>query len=353
MKVLQIIDSLDFGGMEKLAVNFANALSSKDISNILVSTRKSGPLLALLNNKTDYYELDKKSTLDILSFWKLLKIVKNSKPAVIHAHATSVFWAIMIKKIIPDIKLVYHEHYGGIIADSSASSRLKILQRFKSSLFGCVVVNEELKQYFEGVFEKRVKVVYLENFVAETNYEKNICPVNRFLCVANFKKPKNHFDLIKGLAIVRQKGVDANLTMIGRVDDQAYFEQLKALILELDLMDFIVIEAPRIDLLPYYINTDVGILISDAEGLPMSVLEFGIHKIPVIVSSVGQCVQLLEGGENGSLVKVNDPKDISEKMLDVCMNPDAREKRVKNFYKKVISKHSEKSFLSAYFKFLN
>ena len=50
MRILQIIDSLEAGGAERMAVNYANALAITIEFSGLVATRKEGPLLNQVNN---------------------------------------------------------------------------------------------------------------------------------------------------------------------------------------------------------------------------------------------------------------------------------------------------------------
>ena len=44
MRIVQIIDSLEIGGAEKMAINYANALSAKIEFSGLVATRAEGKL---------------------------------------------------------------------------------------------------------------------------------------------------------------------------------------------------------------------------------------------------------------------------------------------------------------------
>ena len=60
MRILQIIDSLDIGGAEKMAVNYANALSHKIEFSGLVTTRREGELKSQLNSEVNYLFLNRK-----------------------------------------------------------------------------------------------------------------------------------------------------------------------------------------------------------------------------------------------------------------------------------------------------
>jgi len=70
MRIIQIIDSLDIGGAEKMAVNYANALSNRIEFSGLVVTRKEGELKKQLIKKVNYLFLNRKSTIDIMSVLK-------------------------------------------------------------------------------------------------------------------------------------------------------------------------------------------------------------------------------------------------------------------------------------------
>ncbi|WP_260850296.1 hypothetical protein [Flavobacterium anhuiense] len=63
MRVLQLIDSLEAGGAERIAINYANALTDKIEFSGLIATRKEGQLLAQLDKDVVYHFLNKKKQL--------------------------------------------------------------------------------------------------------------------------------------------------------------------------------------------------------------------------------------------------------------------------------------------------
>lgn len=56
-----------------MAVNLANLLTEKGIPNLLISSRKGGPLEVLVKDQSSLLILSKKGTLDFLTFFDLLK----------------------------------------------------------------------------------------------------------------------------------------------------------------------------------------------------------------------------------------------------------------------------------------
>ena len=112
MRIVQIIDSLETGGAERMAVNYANALAKEIEFSGLATTRKEGPLLHQINSNVSYLFLKKKRQLDFAALFRLRSFVLKNKVTHIHAHSTSFFLAFLLKIIHPTVKLIWHYHYG-------------------------------------------------------------------------------------------------------------------------------------------------------------------------------------------------------------------------------------------------
>ena len=54
MKVLQLIDSLNAGGAERVAVNYSNSLASRIEASFLCTTREEGVLKGSLSKNVQY-----------------------------------------------------------------------------------------------------------------------------------------------------------------------------------------------------------------------------------------------------------------------------------------------------------
>lgn len=66
--VIQIIDSLNVGGAEVLAVNIANGLSEQKIDSHLCATRNEGALKENLHSDVGYVFLNRKKPLILKQF---------------------------------------------------------------------------------------------------------------------------------------------------------------------------------------------------------------------------------------------------------------------------------------------
>lgn len=176
-------------------------------------------------------------------------------------------------------------------------------------------------------------------------------------CIAHLVRPKDHETLIKAVEQVPE----AYLVIAGRAKDEAYKNELEALIKELKLEG-------RIKLIGAYAEVNKLLNASNAmvlptstykgheEGCPVSVLEAMAAGTPCIVSDVAGSRDLIEHGRNGLvfkpghvgglvdciqefILKPSYPKALAEKSLDKVYADYTLQKEVKKFealYKKIM-----------------
>ena len=161
MKVLQLIDSLNAGGAERMAVNYANALVLQIETSYLCATREEGLLKESLSKDVQYLFLGKKSALDLKAIKRLNVFVKANRITVIHAHSTSFFLASLIKLFNKKTQVVWHDHNGNRVKFNINQNRiLKYCSYFFDKI---ITVNNELKIWSEHNLKPK-KVYYISNF---------------------------------------------------------------------------------------------------------------------------------------------------------------------------------------------
>lgn len=104
MRIVQIIDSLETGGAERMAVNYANSLSNQIEFSGLIVTRKEGLLRNYVSKNVFYLFLEKKSSFDLKAVFKLKNYIKSNNVDIMHAHSSSFFIAVLVKIMMPKIK---------------------------------------------------------------------------------------------------------------------------------------------------------------------------------------------------------------------------------------------------------
>lgn len=67
---------------------------------------------------------------------------------------------------------------------------------------------------------------------------------------------------------------------------------------------------------------DVFVLVSEAEGMPMSILEAMAMGLPILATPVGAVPDLVQEGVNGFLVPVGDVEALTERLCELASQPD-------------------------------
>lgn len=330
MKVMQLIDSLDAGGAERIAVTFANSLSTKIDGSYLCVTRSEGVLKEQLLAEVAFSFIKKKSTLDFGAILRLRSYLKKHKIDVIHAHTTSYFIATLVKIVYPKVKLIWHTHLGS----RAQTSRWQNKVLYLCSLFfaAIIVVNEDLKSW---CLQKLIpsKVFYLPNFVIIDEVQENVERETSIVCLANLKAPKNHHSLVKAFAMVHHEYPEWKLFLAGTDFLDDYSKSLKEATKVAGLQNKVVFLGQQKDVASLLHKSSIGVLSSDSEGLPMALLEYGSAGLAVVVTRVGHCEEVVAG--YGQVVAPKDLDALAQGLVNY-MEDDQRRRNDATLFKEHI-----------------
>jgi glycosyltransferase involved in cell wall biosynthesis len=351
MRVLSMIDSLIAAGAERMAVNIANGLADAGVESYLCATRESGPLAEFVKDPSKLFILGKKQRFDGISLIRLIRFVRRNRIQIIHAHSSSVFWAVMVKLFLPRIKIVWHDHFGfSDFLHQRDKTGLKLVQPFVGHAF---VVNTLLQEYaIQTLGYAPDKVSYLRNFPVMDFSEKpgdpgiipNAGSGPRFICLANIRPQKDHFTLLEAFQIVRQQYPDAQLYLVGGDKKDDYLESVNQVIETMNqTQQSVHLMGSRNDVSDILTCMDVGVLSSISEGLPVSLLEYGLAGLPVVSTKVGECVEVLEAGRVGLLVEPKDARALAESMIMLAGKGETVSVMANAFREKVKREYSQQS----------
>ncbi|WP_203293104.1 glycosyltransferase [Luteirhabdus pelagi] len=340
MRVLQLIDSLSPGGAERMAVSFANALADRVEASFICSTRKEGLLKGTIRENVPYLFLEKTSTLDIKAFRTLSRFVKDHKITVLHAHSSSFFLATLIKIRYPKLHLVWHDHYGE--SEHLAARKFFMLKKCSRYFNTIISVNTTLKKWAEENL-KCTKVYMLSNFV-NSDGGKDSSDLKlpgkkglRLVCLANFRKQKDHLTLLRAFQRVLHRFPEATLHLIGKEVDEAYSEQIKAFIVD-NAIENVHLHGPQLNVLELLKQADIGVLSSSSEGLPVALLEYGIAGLAVVCTNVGECKIVV--GVDGIIVPPNDSTSLSASLIELLEDDEKRKHYANQFHEKVVNTYT-------------
>lgn len=83
------------------------------------------------------------------------------------------------------------------------------------------------------------------------------------------------------------------------------------------------------------VNSDIFVLPSFYEGLPLSLMEAMACEVPVVTSNVGDVPELVKHAYNGLLVPPRDVDSLVHAIEELIENPDSRKRLAKNGYETI------------------
>ena len=345
MRVLQVIDTLEAGGAEQMAVNIANALQGRIEGSFLCCTRKEGILKERIDENVEYCFLNKTSTLDRKALLKLRNYISENKIDIVHAHSSSYFLVTLIKLLFrKKFKIVWHDHYGN--SEYLEERPLKILKLCSVYFDGIISVNEKLAGWARNNLKCR-KVSVFRNFlisdkkmVYQTSVLKGDQSDFKFICVANLRPQKDHFTLIK--AFENLDSDKASLHLVGKDFKDEYSIGILKLIENSPKKDKIFYYGSRENVWDFLKEANAGVLASKSEGLPLVLLEYGLAGLPVICTEVGECRKVI--GDLGILVPPSDVQSLRNAFKKTIENPKFRNVS-KEFQKKIVSEYLDTAII--------
>lgn len=341
MRVLQLIDTLNPGGAERVAVSYANALSERQSASYLCTTRKEGELKQQLKPEVGYLFLRKRSTYDLWAVWRLVRFCKKHKIDIIHAHTSSYFTATLASFLLKDIGLIWHDHYG---KSEQLHARPKKVLAWCSKRFNTILaVNETLVGWAMNNLNCP-KVIYFKNAVpildakrVEAAHLPGVTG-SRVLLLANLRAQKDHINAITAIKEVRKTHPEVSLHLLGLHWDDDYYQQIRLHMDQAEEREFIFYHGSKQNVNAYIKACDIGLLSSNSEGLPMALLEYAAMELPVVCTRVGQCVEVV--GADGFLVDPSDSKALAKTISEALTDRAGAKEKAAKLLERVSAEYS-------------
>lgn len=350
MRIVQIIDSLEAGGAERMAANYANALSKKIEFSGLVASRKEGLLLNQIDKKVSYLFLNKKTKIDFKAIFRLRHYLQSNRVDVIHAHSSSFFIAVLVKLTLPKIKIIWHDHYG---ISQDLSSRKNISLKLGSFFFmGIISVNSALKEWAKSYLWSS-NITYFPNFVIDSSVSGEKINLNgfegkRIICVANLRAQKNHDLVLDAANLMKNKFPDWSFHLFGKDFEDSYSDKLKRKIDDLKLHNTVFFYGTTDTVGSALEQCQIAVLPSLSEGLPLAILEYGMYKLPVVATNVGEVPKIITSENEGIIVESNDLNSFVNAIEKLINDQNYGDRIALALHQNVQLKFSEASIIKEY-----
>lgn len=248
---------------------------------------------------------------------RLTTWTRERKPSLVHG--LSAFTAPICQKLAQALEIPYLlsvQHYqaaGGLKVDERCKAVLACSESIRENLVNDARISKEL-----------VRVVPIGTELP-AQIPPRFADASRLPLVVSFAKLTKRKDVGTLLRAARQVldvlGGACQFLIVGEGPEEP---ALRALVRELKLEKQVTFSHPGVPHGQILADADVYVQTSLAEGFGVSSLGAMAWGVPVVATSVGGLITLVNDGQTGYLVPVSNPGAVAGKILELLSRPDLR-----------------------------
>jgi glycosyltransferase involved in cell wall biosynthesis len=306
MKIVKVIGSLDFGGIEKVFEITARYYRGAKTDIVFLCLGHGGAAekaIRALGYRVIVWDAPFRIPRLALIF-RLRAFFRSEKPEVVHTTGAEANFHGMIAARLSRVPIRIAEEIGMPAHSSTARRIFKMVYRQAGAVIAVAGLVKDYLVDSGEVDAARVSVIYNPVDVAAFTAAHPLGDDGfRVVSVCRLDPIKNLGLLIRGIAAACNSGKRVELWLIG---DGPSRKELEALVAELGLQDKVVFWGFQAAPAPFLAQASLFVLPSLSEGIPLSVAEAMLTGTPCLMTRVGGGPEFIREGENGWLL---DPLD--------------------------------------------
>ncbi|MEP6998350.1 MAG: TIGR03088 family PEP-CTERM/XrtA system glycosyltransferase [Betaproteobacteria bacterium] len=344
--VLHVIHHLVTGGMENGLVNLINHLPESRFRHAI----------ACIEDFSVFRQRLKRPDVEVIALhrsrvgvWRvrreLYRIFRRLRPALVHTRNMSALDALLPARLAGVPQRLHGEHGWDVNNLRGENRRLAILRRLHRPLIDrYVTVSKDLERYLierVGVPPERVMHIYngvdVQRFAPAGHKPVGLLPgwlaqpgTLVLGTVGRIQAVKDHATLVRAFAGLCQSSSElrSNVRLV-IVGDGPLLEALRALASSLGVADLTWFVG-RTDNVPAMLSAfDVFVLPSLAEGMSNTILEAMASGLPILATTVGGNIEIIEDGRTGRLFKPGDVGALVALLIEYSNNASLRRAHAK------------------------
>ena len=322
MKIVQILPSLDVGGMERLVVAIVRQQQLEGHQPILYCTTHAGAMASQVERLgVPLIAFDKGPGFSLSLVRAIQKQLLADQPDVVHTHNALVHHYGVIASRLASVPVVVNTRhgYGSFGWDRKRETIFNAMARWTDAI---VMVSRGVQDYF--VTERRIdrgrthvilNGTNLDPFLAHPALPGSHRPVFRFGTVGRLNVAKNHVLLVQAFAKILPQLPNAELHILGEGECRP---QIEAQIAELGVADRVVLHGYSDDVPGFLERLDAFVLSSSSEGLPLAVLEAMAAGLPIVSTRLPGVEEVAPEGRVAWYSRLEDADDLARMMMRVA-----------------------------------
>lgn len=339
-KVLHIITNLPIGGAQDNTLITVERLNRERYSVALMCAPEGewvqrareipGLDLVFVPNLIQKINLLK----DFAAFWNIYKYIRKGQFEIVHTHSSKPGFLGRIAARIAGAPIIIHTIHGFPFNDFMNPFIRKvfiIIERMLTHFSDCLVTVSKLnlEKAIKLRIAKRQKFVNIYSGIDFKKFDVKIDVKSKRSeigiidgravvgMVGRLSQQKAPWNFIKSVPYVLDRYKETIFLIVG---DGELMSEMKNLACDLGINDNILFLGFRDDLPEILRILDIYVLTSQWEGLGRSLTEAMYVGCPVIATGVEGVPELVQNGETGVLVPVNDPVALSKEIIEMLLD---------------------------------
>jgi glycosyltransferase involved in cell wall biosynthesis len=330
MRVLHVIETLEFGGAEKVLIDLANAsLAACEVA--ICCIKRGGGLLNKVDPRIRVTCLDKGEGNDWSVPSRLAATVRDGGFDVIHAHQWGTYLectaaALMTgrPRLVHTVHGLYTHYAPGGWSGAKIALRHWLERRGAARHERIVTVSDSIRDYVVrdvGIAADKVTTIY--NGIPDTPLRAVERNGHTFLSVGRLADVKNHAMMLRAFALLRERRPQAQLQIAGDGPERGRLEDLAR---ELGLGDSVRFLGFRNNVADLLAGADVFLMSSRYEGISIALLEAMSCRLAVVATRVGGVPETVQHDHSGLLVPDDDHAAMAEAMQQLMDSEPLRQR---------------------------
>lgn len=337
MKILQILPSLEVGGVERGVIDLVREMKHRGEKNVVISS--GGKLVKELQKMgIPHYTLPvhKKSIFSLRMVSEIAKVIEREQIDIVHARSRVPAWLAWMaaRKTRTPFMTTCHGYYS-----------THLLSRIMGWGERVIVISRIIGRHMIDDFKvspDRIRLVHrgvdLSQFQFQPKKEPRRGRPLRIINVGRFTPIKGQVEFLKAVHLLRHDEEKIEVWLVGSGDlkKKKYTEKIQETIKQLGMEQSVKLLGTRRDVPELMAQADllvVSTLVPEAFG--RVVIEAGAVGTPVVATKAGGILDIIDDGENGILVAPGDIQAMADGMREILCDETKSEKFIQGLRKKV------------------
>ena len=325
LRVVLVITKGELGGAQTHVLELCRSLISAAHFTVIIGGDDPSPLKKHLDDLgiPTVRITTLRNSLNPLLFFKsiftLVRVLRDTDADIVHAHSAVAGVVSRLAAKILGLPVVYTVHGFGFKPEAAALVRwyaylVEAALAAWTTRMVCVSEHEQALARTLPMDPDRVCVVH--NALPDIPWRPQAASPTRIIMVARMAVPKRHDLLLEALALMSAHGCVPPVTLLGSGPNEHPLQQ-RAAELGLSQVDF----AGNSEDVPLALSQhSIFVLLSDHEGLPISVIEAMRAGLAIVASRLPG-VEELVAHDNSALLVSNRADEVAQALTRLCQDP--------------------------------